>query len=282
MAARMRTLNGVALLRVLCSLAVAAAPCLLVLACAPSAAVEPRTPALPSDAVAAPTAAGPVSAQAIVDALDRTPEDRQADARRHPVQLLEFLGVSAGQRVADLAAGSGYTTELLARAVGPTGAVYAQNDQATIDKYVTESWPKRLERAATRNVVRMDREIEAPFSADARDLDLVTLLFSYHDVIAAGADRGQLNAAVFRALKPGGFFVLADHQAPPGTGIEAASSLHRIDEKIVRQEVEAAGFTFVESAEFLHDANDNAKEPSFKLGFNTDRFILKFKKPEAP
>ena len=64
---------------------------------------------------------------------DRTAEDRETDARRHPVELLEFLAVTPGQRVADLAAGSGYTTELLARAVAPSGVVYAQNDRATID-----------------------------------------------------------------------------------------------------------------------------------------------------
>jgi predicted methyltransferase len=223
----------------------------------------------------------PVSPDAIVAAPDRTPEDREADSRRRPAALLEFLAVAPGDRVADLAAGSGYTTELLARAVGPSGAVYAQNDKATIDNFVRESWPKRLERAATHNVVRMDREFDAPFAAEAHDLDLVTLMFSYHDVIGSGVDRGKLNAAVLAALKPGGLYVVADHQAPPGSGIEAANALHRIDERIVRAEIEAAGFVFVESAAFLREPKDTGKEPSFKLGYNTDRFILKFKKPDA-
>lgn len=109
----------------------------------------------------------PIAPEIIVAAPDRTPEDREADARRHPAELLEFIAVAPGERVADLGAGSGYTTELLARAVGPTGVVYAQNDRATIAKFVSESWPKRLERDATRNVVRMDREFDAPFAAEA-------------------------------------------------------------------------------------------------------------------
>jgi predicted methyltransferase len=197
------------------------------------------------------------------------------------VELLDFLGVRLGERVADLGAGSGYTTELLARAVGPSGVVYAQNDKATIDNYVSESWPKRLAREATRNVVRMDREFDAPFSPEAHDLDLVTLLFSYHDIVAAGGDRSKLNAAVFRALAPGGRYVVADHRAAPGAGLDAASALHRIEEKIVRAEVEAAGFAFVESGDFLRDPSDDATQPSFKRGFVTDRFILAFKKPGA-
>jgi predicted methyltransferase len=263
----------------------ALAACLSLSACAASSAGSPgATTPTASPSSGEPNGsegAAPVSPEAIVAAPDRTSEDREADSRRRPAALLEFLAVAPGDRVADLAAGSGYTTELLARAVGPRGAVYAQNDKATIDNYVGQSWPKRLEREAMHDVVRMDREFDAPFAAEAHDLDLVTLMFSYHDVIGSGLDRGKLNAAVLAALKPGGLYVVADHQAPPGSGIEAASALHRIDEKIVRAEIEAAGFIFVESAEFLREPKDTGKEPSFKLGFNTDRFILKFKKPDA-
>jgi predicted methyltransferase len=267
--------------RVRCGQCLAVASLAWLPACAGSPEKAPRAPAQPA-MVGTPVAPpGTVPPQTIVDAADRTPEDRQADTRRHPVELLEFLGVSPGARVADLFAGSGYTTELLARAVGPSGVVYAQNDKATIDRYVSESWPKRLMRDATRNVVRMDREFDAPFAPEAHDLELVTLLFAYHDIVAGAGDRSKLNAEVFRVLEPGGLYVVADHRAAPGAGLQAASTLHRIEEKVVREEVEAAGFTFVESGEFLRDAQDDATKPSFERGFATDRFILKFKKPEA-
>jgi predicted methyltransferase len=240
---------------------------------------SPSAPAGSAPSVADPSA---LSARAIVDAPDRTAEDREADARRQPEQLLQFIGVTPGQRVADLGAGSGYTTELLARSVGPTGAVYAQNDKLTIEKFVGESWSKRLARPVNGNVVRMDRELDAPFTAAARDLDLVTLLFAYHDEVAHRIDRSKLNASVFQALRPGGHYVVADHRAVPGSGLEAASSLHRIDEKVVRAEIEAVGFRFVESADFLRDPSDDATEPSFQRNFKTDRFILKFDKPVGP
>jgi len=248
---------------------------LLSVACTAAPTPEPAAPETP-----APAEAG--SPQSIVAAPDRTDEDRQTDARRHPEELLAFLGVKPGERVADLAAGSGYSTELLARAVGPSGVVYAQNDRQTLEKFVSESWPKRLARESMRGVVRLDREFDAPLSPEAKDLDLVTLFFSYHDVIVRGVDRSALNGAVFQALRPGGLYVVADHQAPPGSGIAAASSLHRIEEKIVRQEIEAAGFSFVESADFLEDPSDDGTAPSFAREFRTDRFILKFRKPEAP
>jgi predicted methyltransferase len=274
------TLRAATALPLLCAALVIGSGCATTQS--PEAAAPAAVPTEPATPEGAPAEeAAEVAPSAIVEAPDRTPEDRQADERRQPARLLEFLGVGRGERVADLGAGAGYTTELLARAVGPSGTVYAQNNKLTLEKYVSESWPERLERDATRNVVRMDREFESPFTPEAQDLDLVTLLFSYHDVIAQNGDRSKLNAAVFQALKPGGKYVVADHQAPPGTGVEAATTLHRIDENIVRQEIAAAGFKFVEAAEFLQDPADDGKEPSFKVGFKTSRFILKFEKPRA-
>src|SRR2546429_8665494 len=64
---------------------------------------------------------------AIVAAPDRSDADRVTDKRRDPVKLLAFTGVRTGMRVLDMGAGAGYSTELMARAVGPSGAVYGQN-----------------------------------------------------------------------------------------------------------------------------------------------------------
>lgn len=232
-----------------------------------------------SDAVVAK--AGPISdaAKAILAADDRTDDDREADERRHPEELLTFIEVGPGMRVADLGAGSGYTTELLARAVTPGGVVYAQNNKNTVEKYVKESWSKRLQREVNTIVVRVDREFTDPLPDSATDLDAVTMIFSYHDVVAAGEDRAQMNAAVFRHLKPGGVYVIADHNAPEGTGLEAASRLHRLREEFIRDEVTAAGFEYAGEAHFLRDPNDKLNEPAFKVGFKTDRYLLKFRKP---
>src|SRR5262245_38553938 len=75
------------------------------------------------------------TARAVVGAPDRTADDRALDAGRRPAELLTFIGVRPGMRVADLGAGLGYTTELLARTVGPTGVVYAQNNRFILEKF---------------------------------------------------------------------------------------------------------------------------------------------------
>ncbi len=218
-------------------------------------------------------------AQGIVAADDRTDDDRKSDERRRPAELLTFLSVEPGMKVADLAAGGGYTTELLVRSVGPKGKVFAQNNAYTLERFVKESWPARLEREVMGGVVRVDAEYEAPLPPEATGLDLVTIVFSYHDVIAQGHDPAVLNAAVFEALAPGGRYVVIDHSAVAGTPASEAKTLHRIDEALVVEQVVAAGFERGRTSDFLRDPSDDLTAVSYKIGFQTDRFVLEFIKP---
>ena len=92
-------------------------------------------------------------------------------------------------------------------------------------------------------IVAISRPFEDPVPPElaAERIDLVTLMFNYHDFGHLGVDRAAMNQAVFRALKPGGLYVIADHSGRPGTGISESGTLHRIEEAFLRQEVEAAG-----------------------------------------
>src|SRR6266581_4901237 len=169
----------------------------------------------------------------LLQAKDRTDEDRKNDESRKPLELLRFMDVKPGMKVADLGAGSGYLTELLVRAVGPSGKVYAQNSQEAVDKFLGKTWDERLARPVNKGVVRVVRPIDDPLPPDAKDLDLVTVGFFYHDTVWLGADRDKLNRAIFAALKPGGHYVVMDHAGRPGTGSTETKTLHRIEEKTV-------------------------------------------------
>jgi predicted methyltransferase len=76
---------------------------------------------------------------AIVASADRSEADRQTDQRRQPAKMLAFTGVRPGMKVLDMEANAGYSTELLARAVGPSGVVYAQDPAAVIERIVKAS-----------------------------------------------------------------------------------------------------------------------------------------------
>ena len=82
-------------------------------------------------AMAQPAAgAAKLSPERIAEILaspDRSAADRTNDIRRKPAQMLAFIGIVPGMVAVDLSSGGGYTTELVARAVGPTGRVYGQS-----------------------------------------------------------------------------------------------------------------------------------------------------------
>ena len=220
---------------------------------------------------------------AIVDAADRTDADRQLDPGRHPGELVTFLGLTPGMRVAELVAGTGYTTELLARTVGAKGKVWAENPAGFL-KFVGAPYKERLARPVMKNVVRADRPIDAPFPPEAKNLDAVVSVLVYHDTVWLGVDRDKMNKAAFDALKKGGEYVVVDHSAAPGHGIDDVKTLHRIEEDVVTREVVKAGFQPSGSANFLRnpddgrDWNDSPNAAAEKRG-TSDRFVLKFVRP---
>ena len=214
--------------------------------------------------------------EAIVAAPDRSDADRKNDLRRKPFEMLSFIGVRPGMVVLDVSAGGGYTAELLARAVGPSGRVYGQTPRAP-----GATLAARLKTPAGTGIVSVVQPFDNPVPDDvgAGRLDLVTLMFNYHDFGALNVDRARLNAAVFAALKPGGLYVVADHAGRAGTGISESATLHRVEEVLVRREVEAAGFRLASAGDFLRNPADPRDRETPDPPQPKDEFVLEFVKP---
>ena len=210
---------------------------------------------------------------AILAAPDRADADKQNDGKRRAAQFLPFIGAKTGMKVLDLGAGAGYSSELLARSVGESGKVYAQN----VGK--SEKLDARMQTPAMRNAVALARPYEDPAPAEAGAFDMVTFFFAYHDTIHMGVDRARMNKAIFAALKPGGYLVVADHSALPEDGLNVSKTLHRIGESALRAEVEAAGFKLVASGDFLRHPEDQRTAVVFRNPTPVDEFVLKFQKP---
>ncbi len=220
----------------------------------------------------------------IVASPDRRPADRKNDLRRKPEEMLAFIGIRPGMVVLDLSAGGGYTTELLARAVGPSGRVYGQSaprDSAAPRLSSPQALGERAKNPAAGNIIALVRKFEDPVPPElaSNALDLVTLMFNYHDLGHMNVDRGQMNRAVFAALKPGGLYVIADHAGRPGTGISESGTLHRIEEAFLRKEVEAAGFRLAGEGQFLRNPSDPRDRNTPEPPQPKDEFVLKFVKP---
>ncbi|HQR10918.1 MAG TPA: SAM-dependent methyltransferase [Casimicrobiaceae bacterium] len=211
--------------------------------------------------------------QKIIDSPIRTDQDRTMDARRKPAELLAFAQVKPGMQVLDVSAGGGYTSQVLALAVGPTGMVWAQRQQPG------DALTKRLADNPQANLVVALRPLESPVPEGAPKLDLVTLILNYHDISYLPVDRARMNQAIFAALKPGGYYVLIDHSAKAGSDISSGKTLHRIDEAIVVAEVQKAGFVLQAQSDAWRDPADNREISSGDSKIPTDRFALRFVKP---
>ena len=224
--------------------------------------------------------------KAVLDAPDRADKDRALDAGRRPAELLTFAGIAPGMHVAELGAGSGYTSELLSRTVGPSGVVYAQNNKWILERFADKPLAERLAKPALKNVLRADREFDDPLPPEAKNLDAVFSVLFYHDTVWLGVDRDKMNRAVFAALKPGGEYVIVDHSAKEGSGIGDVKTLHRIDERAVVEEVERAGFHLTAIGDFLRnsadtrDWNDSPMAAADRRG-KSDRFVLRFARPSS-
>lgn len=194
------------------------------------------------------------------------------------------MELERGMRVADLGAGSGYTTELLARAVGPEGVVYSHNTPFVLERFAREAWTERLAKPVNANVVGLEREFDDPFPADIEPLDRVVNVLFYHDFEWQGVDRAAHNADVYAALRPGGTYVIVDSSAAEGHGAADSETLHRVEEVLVIRELEAAGFELTRSADFLRNPGDTRDWNALpwrsteraEAGEFSDKFVLEF------
>jgi predicted methyltransferase len=211
---------------------------------------------------------------------NRPQADRDRDAARKPGEVLAFAGVKRGESVLELIPGGGYFTRVLSGAVGPSG-------------HVSELVPLRggQDMSAASNGVAADPHFanvsEGPFSPDAigkaGPVDLVWTSQNYHDLhlTVLKLDVIGLDKQIYAALKPGGIFFIEDHAAKPGSGLTAPDTLHRIDEDVVKQEVESVGFKLVGESNILRNPADDHTLKVFDPAIrgHTDQFLLKFRKP---
>ncbi len=129
------------------------------------------------------------------------------------------------------------------------------------------------------NIVPVIRPFEDPVPGDATKLDLVTIIMNYHDIAYMPVDRAKMDKRLFDALKPGGHLVVLDHSAKAGSGVSAAKSLHRIDEKVVKDEFLQAGFRLEGSDDSWKNPSDPREQAFFDMSIPTDKFALRFVKP---
>ncbi len=236
---------------------------------------------------------GPVSSQAaavpddlsaaVADAA-RPDADRNRDADRKPAESMAFAGVKPGDRVLELLPGRGYFTRLLSKAVGPSGHVYAVTPEVSV-----KANPKAVDAInalaadpAYANVTVLVQPAAALRAPEPVDVMWTSLNYhDLHDSFMGPVDMAAFNRSVYNALKPGGTYLIIDHEAALGSGVQMTETLHRIDPAAVKTEVLAAGFVLAGESDLLRNPDDPHTSRIFDASIRgkTDQFMLKFRKP---
>ena len=235
----------------------------------------------------APAQAVPADVAAAVAATDRSDRARAADANRHPVEVLTFLGLEQGDHVLDYFTGGGYYADIIARAVGPDGRVTGWTPAGMADNAEVNAALQRLS-ARSPNLGFVNSPVTA-LSFPAESFDFVLFHLAYHDAYWESAeyhvpriDPAIVTRAVFAATKPGGTVAVIDHVAPAGGDTRAVvEATHRIDPAVVRADFERAGFVFEGESELLRNPQDDYSKSVFDEAVRgrTDRFVYRFRRP---
>ena len=231
--------------------------------------------------MAAPTA----KMKAAVADAGRPAADTARDENRKPADMLAFAGIGPGKVVVDMLPGGGYFTRIFAKAVEPGGRVYA---------YFGSQYDARLKgqgkdpdnqfadlKATYKNLGVIHGPL--PQFVTPVPVDVVWTAQNYHDMHNKqyAMDVNEVNKAIFKSLKPGGYYVIIDHKAAETAGDDVTEALHRIKESTVKKEVEAAGFKLVAEAKDLNYPSDDGTKRVFEADVKgkTNQFMLKFQKP---
>jgi predicted methyltransferase len=169
---------------------------------------------------------------------------------------------------------------MLVEAVGASGHVYMV-DMPWTDRFGGEAG--RAFDTAHSNATYTQahyNQMQLPANVDA-----VLMVLFYHDLkrnnASESVDTADMNRKILAALKPGGIYLVIDHNAENGSGWRDASTLHRIDPAAIKSEVTAAGFELVQESNLLANPADDRKQNMRAEGLRgkTDQSVLVFRKP---
>ena len=224
-----------------------------------------------------------ISIQEAISDPKRPAGDVALDATRHGADVLALGDIQPGWKVADLMQGAGYYTRLFVAKVGKTGTVYAWSPTQFIEAkpalygdsldVLSRDYPGRL--VPMRSAFD-DLSFPEP-------LDLIITSQNYHDLHLNKFPPDlatKMNAKVFKALKPGGIYLVVDHVANRDT-MDAPNKVHRIDPAVLRREIETAGFKFEGENSGLRNPSDDHTLSVMNpvIRGHTDQIIYRFRKP---
>lgn len=166
-------------------------------------------------------------------------DDPERDAWQKPHEVIRALNLAPDAVVADIGAGTGYFSVRLAHML-PRGRVYAVDVEQDMVRHLGE----RAKREGLTNMRAVAGTATDPRLPEP--VDLVLLVDVYHHVDA----RSRYFRELQRSLRPGGRIAIIDFRLDARRGPPRSA---RIAPEQVTKELVAAGYSPVESHDFLPD-----------------------------
>lgn len=214
----------------------------------------------------------------------RTEAEVARDANRKPLETLAFFGLRDDMKIVELLPGGGWYSKLLAPIMRENGEIYLALGTSTVKQRLAAQpgFDHMQFVAEDANIYRPEGsrfyELEMT-ELGVNNVDMVFTFRNYHNFKPAG--RAAMNAAVFKALKPGGVYAVVDHNRRHMQA-DDNENRRRVDPVLAITEIQAAGFVLVDFSDLHYRPDDELR---YEVGRatvtgNTDRWTMKFKKPE--
>lgn len=200
------------------------------------------------------------------------------DANRKPAQVLEFFGMQDNMKLLEISPATGYWTKFL----GPT--LCNNGGELVVSISVSNAFRNNvMTLPGLECVSAINDSVELnnipPFEFETDEFDMVLTFWNLHNPTVEM--RANMNKAIFDALKPGGIYGVVDHTRRHNQPTTRAVG-RRLDPVLIIKEMIDVGFEFVDFSDLHYHAEDDLTQEVGARGVqgNTDRFTLKFKKPD--
>ena len=245
-----------------------------------------------------------LSLQQILEGSHRSPQSIARNRSRHPIETLQFFGLTRNMTLIEIGPSGGWYTEILAPYMRDRGRYYgahfSPNTTNSFQRKNLEAFEDKLTANPSIYGRALIRHLQPPTETaigPEGGADIALTFRNVHNWMSRGLEQ-EFFSAFFENLKPGGILGVVEHRAPDTAERQEMIDTGYVSEAYVKQIAESAGFEFVASSEINANQKDTKDHPegvwtlppNFRAGEvnqdkyaaigESDRMTLKFRKPE--